>query len=296
MVAYAQIARYGGQISHATFSNRKTYMPQAWIPVGALGDAFEPDNNCLPPVQDLAGRTMTLHFEGGLVIRHDFGRDNTIHWQIIAGEGAKLSDTDTCVTTRPRAGVYFVDFVKGSERAASVSLVLDLDSGVCLAAIGQLPDAGEAASSPLDRIAAGRKLSDVKCTFLRGTIDTPFAENAPMPKPTLDLVGKRVEYRYSKEENYEHIYLNEHFYTWHCLEGSELGLCDTDACHYYKVRDDLYLFVWCEKIIPTLGIICIDFRSMKTTGKIFGYESNDLTTTRNFGVGAYAKVISIVTR
>lgn len=278
-------------------------MPQDWIPVGALGDAFEPDNNCLPPVQDLAGRTLTLHFEGGLVVRHAFGRDGSVHWQVVDGprdgnssSGARQADTDRCVTTCPRTGVYLVDFVKRSERATSVTLVLDLENGVCLAAIGQLPDAEEASLSPLQRIAAGRELSPVTCTFLRGTIDAAFSATAPLPAPTRDLVGKRVEYRYSKEENYEHIYLNEHAYTWHCLEGSERGLCDTDACHHYKVRDDLYLFVWREKIIPTLGVICIDLRAMKTTGKIFGYEANDLATTRNFGVGAYARVISIVTR
>lgn len=271
-------------------------MPQDWIPVGALGDAFEPGNNCLPPVQDLAGRTLTLHFEDGLVVRHAFAQDGSVHWQIVDAEGdagGKSSDTDRCVTTRPRAGVYLVDFVKRSERATSVTLVLDLDNGVCLAIIGQLPNAEEASLSVLQRIAAKRELTAVTCSFLRGTIDTAFTPGAPLPAPTLDLVGKRVEYRYSKEENYEHIYLNPNYYTWHCLEGSELGLCDTDACHYYKVRDDLYLFVWREKIIPTLGVICVDLQALKTTGKIFGYQTNDMATTRNFGVGAYAKVIGV---
>lgn len=271
-------------------------MPQDWIPVGALGDAFAPDNHCLPPVQDLAGRTFTLHFEGDLVVRHAFGHDGSVHWQVVdggVGGGGKASDTDHCVTTRPRAGVYLVDFVKRSERATSVTLVLDLDKGVCLAIIGQLPNAEEASLPALQRIAAKRELTAVSCTFLRATIDAAFTANALLPAPTLDLVGKRVEYRYSKDENYEHIYLNERFYTWHCLQGSELGLCDTDACHYYKLGDELYLFVWREKIVPTLGVICVDLRALKTTGKIFGYETHDLTTTRNFVVGAYAKVIGV---
>ncbi|MCS6036118.1 hypothetical protein LNQ52_01035 [Klebsiella pneumoniae subsp. pneumoniae] len=33
----------------------------------------------------------------------------------------------------------------------------------------------------------------------------------------------------------------------------EKGLADVDRCHYVQVAEDLYLFVWREKIIPTLG-------------------------------------------
>ena len=38
-----------------------------------------------------------------------------------------------------------------------------------------------------------------------------------------------------------------------CLDGVEKGLADVDRCHYVQVAEDLYLFVWREKIIPTLG-------------------------------------------
>ena len=80
-----------------------------------------------------------------------------------------------------------------------------------------------------------------------------------------------MEYTYSPTERYEHIYLNEEFYTWHCLLGSEKGLADTDRCHYLKLGDDLYLFVWREKIVPTLGAVVVDFQAMRTMGKIFGH-------------------------
>jgi len=271
-------------------------MTQDWIPVGALGDAFAPDNNCLPPVGDLAGQSLTLHFENGWIIRHQFQSANELSWTLQQGDGEPTRDDETYIATRPRAGIYFVDFIKRSTGTSSVSLVLDIENGVFLATIGQLPTSEDSARAMLARIEQKLELTAVKCTFLRGTIDAEFSGNAPTPAPTRELIGKRIEYRYNKAENYEHIYLNDNFYTWHCLEGSERGLCDSDACHYYKIREDLYLFVWREKIVPTLGVICIDLRSMKTTGKIFGYEENDFATTRNFSVGAYAKLISIVTR
>lgn len=266
-------------------------MTTEWIPVGALGDAFAPENNCLPPVSDLAGRTFTLNFENGWKIEHRFLDDGTLAWRLLAGEGQPGADTEHYVATRPRPGVYFVDFIKNSERATSVSLVLDLDNRVFLAVLGELPDRAAATQPMLDRIARGDALTGVDARFLRGTLDHDFSANAPLPCPTAELIGKRIEYRYSTAEHYEHIYLNEDFYTWHCLAGSEYGLCDTDACHYYRIRDGLYLFVWREKLIPTLGVICIDLQALKTSGKIFGYEENDFASTRNFSVGAYASIV-----
>lgn len=271
-------------------------MAQEWIPVGSLGDAFAPDNNCLPPVGDLSGTDLTLFFENGWVIRHRFESDSKLSWEMAAGEPGNPSGSEIYTATRPRPGVYFVDFIKNSERASSVSLVLDLEKGVFIAVIGQLPDAGEAALSMLERVNRQLDLTGVTCSFLRGSINREFADDGCLPGKTDDLLGKRVEYRYSKHENYEHIYLNDAYYSWHCLEGSEQGLCDTDRCHYFKIDNDLYLFVWREKVIPTLGVICIDLRSMKTTGKIFGYEENSFGALRNFTVGAFARIVSVLTR
>jgi hypothetical protein len=271
-------------------------MIQEWIPVGSLGDAFAPENNCLPPVGDLAGKEMTLHFENGSVIRHRFMTYDQMSWEVLNGGAGPTSDHESYVATKPRAGVYFVDFAKRSERATTVSLIIDVENAVFIAVIGQLPDQAAASLSLLERIERKLELTGVGCTFLRGTIDREFGDSAQLPQTTRDLIGKRVEYRYSKHENYEHIYLNDNFYSWHCLEGSEYGLCDTDRCHYYKIRDDLYLFVWREKVVPTLGVICVDLRSMKTTGKIFGYEENDFGSLRNFCVGAFARIVSVLTR
>jgi len=271
-------------------------MTTKWIPVGALGDAFTPENNCLPPVGELAGRTFTLYFENGWQIEHRFLDHETLGWHFLAGEARPAADTERYVATRPRPDVYFVDFIKNAERATSVSLVLDLDKRVFLAVLGELPDAAAATQPMLERIARGEPLTGVGTHFLRGTIDHAFSRDAPLPQVTGELIGKRVEYRYSTAEHYEHIYLNENFYTWHCLAGSEHGLCDTETCHHYKVGDDLFLFVWREKLIPTLGVICIDLQALKTTGKIFGYEENDFARTRNFCVGAYAKVVSTLSR
>lgn len=40
------------------------------------------------------------------------------------------------------------------------------------------------------------------------------------------------------------------------MEG---GLVDVDCCYYFKMVDELYLFVWCEKVVLMFGVVLIDF-------------------------------------
>ena len=67
-------------------------------------------------------------------------------------------------------------------------------------------------------------------------------------------------------------------------------MADTDLCHYFKIAENLYWFVWREKLVPTLGVVIVNLEEMKTTGKIFGYESDDFNKRINFPVGAFAKI------
>ncbi len=265
-----------------------------WIPVGALGDAFLPENNCLPPVDELAGRKLGLHFENGWVIEHNFVSDSELVWTMTAGEPAGQSGSERYVATCPRPGIYFVDFIKAGERATSVSMVLDLNKGNFVGIVGQLPTEPESLQPFLSRIAEGKELTGVTGHIVGGTIDHPCTAETSLPEATADLLGKRVEYTYSPHERYEHIYLNDRFYAWRCIAGSEKGLCDTDAAHYYKIDEQLYLFIWREKIVPTLGVVVVDLKALKTTGKIFGYEQNDFGKVRNFTVGARARILSSI--
>jgi hypothetical protein len=119
-------------------------------------------------------------------------------------------------------------------------------------------------------------------------VDGPFNPDGPNYAPTSEMVGKRYQYVYSETETYEHIYLTDNLYTWHCLAGIEKGLADTDRCHYYKIENELYLFVWREKIVPTLGVLLLDWKQKRSTGKLFGYETNDFGKLSNSPVGAFS--------
>jgi MoaF C-terminal domain/MoaF N-terminal domain len=264
-----------------------------WIPVGELADAFAPDANILETSSDLAGKTVDLHFEDGTIIEHRFVSGSELVWTIKAGASVGKTVTESYSCSVLRDGFYFVDFIKTQERAMSVSLVLDMGKSVFTAVIGQMPTKEEASKTLADRVAAGEELTAVGATFAHGTINTPFHADHPHHSATEELVGKRVFYKYSPTEEYEHIYLNANLYSWHCIIGVEAGLGDTERCHHYKIDENLYLFVWREKIIPTLGIIMIDLNRGKTTGKIMGYKGTDFAELSNFRVGAFARVLNV---
>jgi hypothetical protein len=278
-----------------------------WISVGDLAEAFE--GNFAPvPTVELAGTTRTLHLEDSRVVRYRFLSDSRLAWEVLEGEGRGRGAEEDYFALRVRDDIYFVDHLEHEEVAGAVSLVLDLGQMIGTVLKASLPDSPDIGESLWARAAAGKELTAVSAAFFSAAVDGPFTATTVRHLPTRDLVGRRVEYTYSPSERYEHIYLNENLYTWHCLLGAEKGLADTDRCHHLKLGDDLYLFVWREKIVPTLGVVVVDLRAMRTMGKIFGHRVAGRSATGddqgghagegsgalvNFPVGARARLLNV---
>jgi phenolic acid decarboxylase len=263
-----------------------------FVPVGVLEGAFSTDNLLLPHVDDLAGKQLILYFDNGWTIEHRFLDNKRLDWLVTAGQGSGDASCERYIATNPRLGIYFVDFVRTKERAVSVSLVLDTIRNIFTAVIGELPTRQDVDLSCLDRVAKSQELTSVKTTFLHGSIGTSLKPDTLLHDETPELIGKRIAYTYNNHEQYEHMYMNENFYAWHCLQGKERGLSDVDRCHYFKVGHMFYLFVWRDKIIPALGVELIDLRNLRTTGKIFGYQGDDFGRLSNFPVCASARIVS----
>jgi hypothetical protein len=279
----------------------KPVKSQVWIPVGELEQAFEKKSNILPQSKSLEGTTLRLYFENGRVVDHRFETFSKLLWREVPHGRSPHWTEETYMANEVRKGIFFVDFIKHLDRATTVTLALDLNAGIFTAIAGQLPTPEETKESPLDRVIARKELTSVEAHFVSGSINKPYEEGkTPRHKQTDELIGKRIEYTYSPTERYEHVYLNSHFYTWHCLAGAErtdgVGLTDTDRCHYLKLGENLYLFSWQEKIIPTHGVVIVDLERMRSSGKIFGYEGNDLRKLANFPVGSKARVVSQIHR
>ncbi|KVN16741.1 MULTISPECIES: molybdenum cofactor biosynthesis F family protein [unclassified Burkholderia] len=261
-----------------------------FIQVGALAEGFAPGSHILAPVDDLAGRTLALAATDGATREYTFADRSTLRWRERQAAGGASGEA-AYRATQLRDGIYFVDYVDPTRRATSVSLVLDLPRGVWTSVEGVLPAEDDVRVDSFSRVARGLPLTGVDATFRHGAI-VGAAAPGPLHAPTRELVGKRTMYRYSATECYEHIYLNDEFYAWHCLAGVERGLADVDRCHCFKLADALYLFVWREKIVPTLGVVLIDLDRCRTDGKIFGYREGDFGALSNFPIGAHAQVLN----
>ncbi|HEV3429664.1 MAG TPA: MoaF C-terminal domain-containing protein [Paraburkholderia sp.] len=275
-----------------------------FIQVGALADGFAPDSHSLAPTGDLEGRRFTLEFaDGSATTLHFVGAQRV---EVERNSGAQHERAHhECRVSSVRNGIYFVDYVgadealvddEGRARNVSTSYVLDLPRALCTVVVGALPSETETHIDAFTRVERGMELTGVQVQLHHGRItagDGIEPGKAALHAPTRELIGMRNLYTYSATERYEHVYLNENFYAWQCLSGVEAGLADVDRCHTIAIDEKLYLFVWREKIVPTLGVIMIDLERMKTDGKIFGYQGSRFDALSNFPVGAHAQVLNV---
>lgn len=259
----------------------------AWIMVGDLEKGFSTDNNKLARTSDLVGKVIRLTGLEGAETEITFETAETLTWQR-ANDSQR--GTEHYSATSLRDSIFFIDYISAD---TSVSIVLDVARNLFTCVAVCMPSEEQIEKSLFKRAAEGQELTSVEPTIVSGRLAGSDQNGSEIHHPTTELVGKRVMYTYSKTECYEHIYLNSSFYTWHCLEGVEKGLGDTDRCHYIKIDQNLYLFVWREKIVPTLGVVMIDLDRRKTTGKILGYEGQNVGTLSNFAVGAHARILNV---
>lgn len=260
-----------------------------WLSVGDLELGFEKDPNILPAENTLVGKSFTLFSDKNYKASCSFISDTELAWRVEHDAGDIKEEKEQYRASSLRENIFFIDFVSSNTFGNSISLVLDLENNIFTLVVGILPQKESTNQTLASRISGNKDLTLVEAEFIQGTIDKPFVQSsATLHEASHDLIGKRIQYQYSPTEIYEHIYLNKNMYSWHCIEGVEAGLADTDRCHYYKIANRLYLFVWREKIIPTLGVVMIDLDRLKTTGKIMGYKDETFQALSNFPVGAFA--------
>lgn len=254
-----------------------------FIQVGALADGFAPHGNVLPVATLPSGESLTFYLPDGIRHQLQIADAHNLIWN-----GRPVAGRITAL----RPDVLFIDFLDPDRQHASISAVCNLTQHNATLVYGALPTEQAARLDAFSRVEQGLPLTAVEVSFHFARLNR---EPGPLPAFTGALVGMRNQYTYSPTERYEHIYLNDNFYAWQCLDGVEKGLADVDRCHYVQVADDLTLFVWREKIIPTLGVILIDLQQMRTDGKILGYQGSDFSALSNFPVGASAEILNVTT-
>lgn len=248
-----------------------------WASLTDMADGF--DEYRPPHSTALAGRSIVVDAafddSGDTVeITHTF--DNTsVAWSFVEGDVRSAGDGDAYELFEMQPGLFYLHYRRTSaDHPVVVSAAIDTTAGLVTGAIGEL------GHEPNPHLARQR--------WFRGRIrGSAAAPTVDLHQRTDELIGRRVRYAYSSDDVYDHVYLNTNLFTWLCLGGAEIGVGDTDACTYWKLRDSTYLFSWLEKNVGVEGMVLIDLNAHRTVGIQFGLDqqTGDLV---NITMGAYA--------
>jgi hypothetical protein len=263
---------------------------RVYISVGELSVGFS--ENAIPSTACIAEKKIELFFPLEKQVRMTFIDGETLKWELMdrAHREEFMCPYRAIV---PREGFLFIDLVVSLDSSKSVSVVLDTVQKCATVITGTMPTTKEVMIPMIVRAEKGMPLTSVQVVFEHAAMDQPFSATTARHERTTDLVGERIVWVYSSKDIYEHIYLEENIYSWHCIAGNEKGLADTDRCVFYKIAKNLYLFVWMEKIVPTLGVVIEDLDAMRSYGKIFGHTGYDMDgAVSNFPVGSFGKVLN----
>ncbi|MET0780116.1 MAG: MoaF C-terminal domain-containing protein [Microbacterium sp.] len=239
---------------------QQDYIPtDEWPDVTAMLAGF--GSPSLEPTSALEGPAFDVAFENGWVIAHEFDAGR-VTWTIVAGEATGLTGTHDYRAVEVRPGIYLVDFLKGEGvHTSDVTMVIDRKDGRVTVAD----------SSFVNRDGAVRTHTEILSGRVAGT-----GEIEPRRRTT-ELVGKRIYYRYSPTEHYEHIYINAGTFTWHCIRGAEAGLADVEPARVYELADGIVMLHWSETVMPVEAFVLIDLAHERSIGRMFCWDGPTLS-------------------
>lgn len=237
-----------------TDSSFQDYVPvDEWPSVSTMLDGF--GDQTLPASPALTGTSVSLQGEDGRTFTMAFGDSSSLTWTISAEDNEESVEASyKAIEARP--GIFIIDFVHGAGRQMrDVTVVLNQNSGAATVAVSALHETDGAVKGSTEFTHAR----------LEGT-------EAAFHQRSAGLVGKRIYYRYSDVEAYEHIYLTPGTFVWHCLRGGEKGLADVDRTLTFEVAEDLYLFFWTERVMTVESVLLVDLREQRSIGRMFGWD------------------------
>lgn len=253
------------------------YVPVSeWPNAEAWTDGF--DEYLMPQSDELANKTVLLVFEDDARVLHTFHDASFLTWQVreqgqLFKNGA-TSGTPGYKAFQVRPDIFLIDFYK-PEHEEEVTLVLNFATGQAICTI----------SGFYGRIGERR----TKTTFLNAHIDSHH--NVKPFEQTSALVGKHILYRYTPRDCYEHVYLNRGTFTWHCVDGAEKGLADTEQTKVLALGEELYLLFWTETVMPIESVVVVDLKQMRSTGRFFCWDPKSQRMVHKV-FGSYATILA----
>lgn len=259
--------------STTTFSWDKT----TWAPLTEMADGFDEYRPAHSTALDGKELVLEARFvDGGdtFTLTQRFTATD-VTWSV-SRDGAELQNgQDSYELFEMQPGLFYLHYQRSvDDHPVVISAALDLTSGHVTGAIAEL------GLTPDPHLARQR--------WFQGTIAGAAASPDDAHTVTDELIGRRVRYAYSSADVYDHVYLNEHLFTWLCVGGTEVGVGDTERCTYWKLRDNTYLFAWLEKNLGVEGMVLIDLAAHRTVGIQFALDqmTGELV---NITMGSYAQ-------
>jgi hypothetical protein len=239
--------------TNMTSADIQDYIPEdQWPPVSAMLEGF--GDQTLPASPVATGTSLRIPSEDGAIAEYLFESESSVTWTEVRGANTS-NGTAHYKAIEARPGIFIIDFVRGEGlEAENVTIIWDRNAG--------------AVSSGVSRfvIVDGRTRSTTEFSQVNTEGSSVRHERSS------GLVGKRIYYRYSDVETYEHIYLNPGTFTWNCVRGGEAGLADTDRCMAWDVAEDLFIFFWTEKAMCVEAVLLVDLREQRSIGRMFGWD------------------------
>ncbi|AVA26618.1 MoaF C-terminal domain-containing protein [Rhizobium sp. LEGMi198b] len=223
---------------------------------------------------ELAGRKIDLELSNGQDFSFEFVDAEKMRW---SSRGAAVKRNETYEAQRVADDLFLIAFQHADDLRTSMSVVADLRSGEVV----------------FIQNVVGEKIGNepaVIQTVTLGRVADQALQGEKIAQ-TSDLFGRRAMWIYSEDDVYEHIYLNAEWYAWHCLKGEEYPKADIDPCQMFRLREDIYLLTFSEKVMVMAAGMVLDFSGLRSYCAALGRDpaTNEIT---HFTFGAYGMILS----
>ncbi len=220
----------------------------------------------------LMGRTIELLCENAeKVMTYEFNDEFSASVRHVSSGSVEPAYTINYEAVEIDNDVFVIDYIDHVKLNSLITLILNFQTNSATRVSTTVPaEPGEAHNfeNVMERYNNGLCLSrtDVNVTSF---IIASDGQNLPLrpARSTRDLIGKSIVWHYDPELSFQHMYINEHFYTWVDNEGR----VESDYCSYYDIGPDLFLFTFQEKILSVAMVIVLNLKDLQSVGNCFGY-------------------------
>ncbi|MCF8146429.1 MAG: molybdenum cofactor biosynthesis F family protein [Deltaproteobacteria bacterium] len=224
---------------------------------------------------DLVNQKMKITLDSGTVFDLEFIEPNKVNWRSGSTNG---TDWYEAIEVAPRT--YFIDMTFANEPRQCRTFFVNTESRQALS-VHTVMREGDIGKEP-------RAIQD----FTPGVLGDPAIPPTGLkPAPTRDLIGLRALYIYNPNQCFEHIYLNEKRYAWHCIVGPLKGESDVELHITYKFDVNQYIFSWREFGLPVSTVFFHNWDQMRETGKFFAIGEDGKIA--NTPAGALIRKLSV---